>query len=284
VLRGRDERGQGTLHGRFKLAVDIGLGLVDFLDDGALAVRLLLRLRGRQRIGLVCTLGTPGHVVPVAERVHVEDVDVGRHDQQVSGERGEHVPRVHVHERGEEVETEGGSQRDDDDTRTGGREERLEERPDSVTHIEVHRGLSGEGAHDEVHGQDDDVELDDTKDNKGRDIRVFGTVMFFLPSASHPDRGTALSAILPFWTITQSQDELQQKERQVEVFQNGIDDGSSPITEGESSVVVRSARVSDQVHDDSSGKPIRRWMRRLARSSSGTGGRAQWTYREQTRS
>ena len=63
--------------------------------------------------------------MPVGEGVDVENVDVGRHDEQVLRERGEHVPWIHVQERGDVVETKGSRKRDDDNTDSAGREERI---------------------------------------------------------------------------------------------------------------------------------------------------------------
>lgn len=68
---------EGTFHSSLKLAIDICLGLVDFLNDGIFATFVLGRLGRRQSIGLVRSLGTPGDIMPVAERIDVENIDVG---------------------------------------------------------------------------------------------------------------------------------------------------------------------------------------------------------------
>ncbi len=48
----------------------------------------------REFLGLVVTLRTPGDIVSVAKGVNVEDVDIGRREEGVLDEAGEHVPWV----------------------------------------------------------------------------------------------------------------------------------------------------------------------------------------------
>ena len=52
----------------------------------------------------VVALGAPGDVVRVAEGVHLQRADVRRQQGEVLRRRGEHVPRVQVQERHEEVQ------------------------------------------------------------------------------------------------------------------------------------------------------------------------------------
>lgn len=65
--------------------------------------------------------------MPIAEGIHVEDVDVGGHDQHVLRERGEHMPGVQIEERSHEVEPKGGCQGNQNDPRRLRGEKRLEE-------------------------------------------------------------------------------------------------------------------------------------------------------------
>lgn len=118
MLNGSNVRGQRALDGSLKLTVNIGLRFINFLYDGVFRAFILGGLGRGQRISLVGTLGTPRHIVPVAEGIDVEDVDVRGLQDHVGGERGEHVPRVGVHEGGDKVKTEGGSQGNDNDTST----------------------------------------------------------------------------------------------------------------------------------------------------------------------
>lgn len=76
-------RRQGTLYRRLKLAVDIRLRLIHFLDELLLAAVFLLRLCGWQSFGLIGSLRTPGDIMPVAEGIHHQDVDRGRHTEEV---------------------------------------------------------------------------------------------------------------------------------------------------------------------------------------------------------
>lgn len=91
------KRRQRSLDRRLELAVNIRLRLVDFLDEVGLGV-ILLRLSFGQCLALVGSFGSPRDVVPVAERVHHQNVDRARHSTEVGPGRGEHVPGVHVQE------------------------------------------------------------------------------------------------------------------------------------------------------------------------------------------
>ena len=120
-------RRQRPLDRDFKLLVNVGLRFVGLFDHCYFAVACFGGIRRRQGIGLVGALGTPRYVVPVGKGVDVEDVDVRGLDEQVGWERGEHVPRVEVHERGDKVQAVGGCQSDDDDTRGCGVEKGAQE-------------------------------------------------------------------------------------------------------------------------------------------------------------
>ena len=74
-LLGRMIRRQCPLDRLFELTVDVGLGFVRFLDDGGLT---FFGGGGRREgVGLVSTLRSPRHIVPIAKSVDVQDVDVG---------------------------------------------------------------------------------------------------------------------------------------------------------------------------------------------------------------
>lgn len=57
--------------------------------------------------------------MPVAEGVDHEDVDGGGHAEEIRPGGGEHVPRVHVEEAGDEVDAVGGDEGDEDDAAGG---------------------------------------------------------------------------------------------------------------------------------------------------------------------
>lgn len=234
MLNGSNKGCQGALDGRLELTVDIGLRFIDFLNDCILAAFVLGGLGRGQRISLVRTLGTPRHIVPVAEGIDVEDVDVGGLQDHVGRERGEHVPRVGVHERGDKVQTERGSQGDDNDTGTRRREERLEELSNAFVGYEIHRCASSKGANHQVQRIHDNVHLDDAEDDKGCQVGELGTL----------------------GAITESEDELKQQEAEVDVLDDSVDDGSGIITEGERPFVVAIGGSTDQVNNDSGGQPV----------------------------
>ena len=108
-FHGGDVRRQGPFHGQLELRIDVGLGLVEFFDDcGAAGVGDAVGDCRGEGVGLVGAFGAPGDVVPIAEGIHVENVDITAHQQEVGWEGGEHVPGVEVDEGGDEVETECG--------------------------------------------------------------------------------------------------------------------------------------------------------------------------------
>ena len=274
-------RRQGTFHRERELAVDVGLRLVGLYDDGHLAVGGLGGRRRRQRIGLVRALGPPRHVVPVAEGVDVENVDVRGHDQQILREGREHVPRIEVHERGDEVQTESGRESDDD--RAGrGREQGLGEGGGGGG-VEVLRLRAREGPYDEIHRQHDDVELDEGKDDKGYEVGVPRSGVAKGPESvvaclrSRPARrkpiGCRHAAFvvaeagegrkdkrayrmdLPLGPVTEREDELHDDKGEIEVLEHGVDDGRGLGAEREGRLTVVVGRRPDEIHDDRRRQP-----------------------------
>ena len=237
------------------MAVDIRLWLVDFLNDRAFAVIFLGGLCRWKCIRLVRTLGTPRHVVPVAERVHHENVDKSRHDQQVRRERREHVPRVAVHERRDEVETKGGSKRDDNDTGACASEEGREKLANSLVSRKI-ESVSRERTDDQVHGLDEDVELNDGEENEGCEVRVFGSANRLAQSDEKRKKRTNI----PLWTITQSQDELQKQETEVHVLDDGVDNRSRRIAEWPPCLTAVFWGVANKIDDDGGSEPVRSYV------------------------
>ena len=74
----------------------------------------------------------------------------------------------------------------------------------------------GEGVYDEVDGVDDDVELDNAEEDEGGDV-------------------TPLAAL---GSVTEREDELEQDEGEVEVLDDGVNDGRSGIAEWPAPLVV----------------------------------------------
>lgn len=227
VFLGSHVWSQSTLDGLFELRVNVSLWQIDFLDDCGFSICPLLRSRRWKRIGLVRSLGTPGNIVPVGECVNHQDVDVRGHHQQVLKERGEHVPWIEVEERGHKVQTKGGCKCDDNDTRSGRSEEGFDEVCRSS--IGVESWASGESVHDQVEGVHNNVELNQGVNTEGGDVR---------PSAT-------------LGSVTKSEDELQQEECQVDVFDNSVDIWCHRVAEGKSSLIVAVTRHTDQIDDDS---------------------------------
>src|SRR5699024_2745398 len=79
------------------------------------------------------------------------------------------------------------------------------------------------------------IDLDDTEDNEGSQVRILGSL----------------------GTVTQGEDELQQQETKVAVFDDCVDNGSRGGTKGETLVTVAIARGTDQIHNDRRCKPVR---------------------------
>lgn len=175
VLFGFLKRRQRALDGCLKLTVNVGLRLIDFLDEIGLGI-ILLGLSLWQCLTLVRSLGTPRNVMPVAEGVHHEDIDRAGHTTKVSPRGGEHVPRIHIKEASNEVDTIGRDQGNQDDTGTGRTEERRQEFADALTQIKVQRA-SSESIGDQVERQYEDVTLDDTEVNERKGISQTRTIL-----------------------------------------------------------------------------------------------------------
>ena len=88
---------------------------------------------------------------------------------------------------------------------------------------------------DQVERVDDDVELDQCIHCKGNDVRPSATLR----------------------SVSESQDELQEEERQVDVLDNCVQDWCDRVAEWECSLVVGRARSTDKVNDDSRSQVVR---------------------------
>ena len=113
--------------------------------------------------------------MPVAEGVDVQDVHVRRHDEEVLREGCEHVPRIQIHERCHKVESEGRCKSEEDDSGTTRGKETAGKFSCSV--LEIYRcrfAPRQEGGDDEIHCQDDEIELDKAKDDERSYICPFG--------------------------------------------------------------------------------------------------------------
>ena len=183
--------------------------------------------------------------MPVAEGVDHQNVDVARHTEEVLRERGEHVPWVEVEEGGDKVETERRCQGNQDDTWSAAGEEAREEFVDAFARFDVGGVVASEGVYNQIEGLDDDVELNQAENAEGDDVT---------PSAA-------------LRSITQGQNELQQQERQVGVFEDRVEDRSDIVSKGERMVVVRAGRLADQVHNDDRCKIVRRCQTMLANAT-----------------
>jgi len=129
-------RRQRSLDGRLELAVNVGLRLVDFLDEVGLGI-VLLCLSFGQSLTLVGSLGSPRDIMPVAESVHHQNVYRARHSTEVGPGRSEHMPGIHVQEARHEVDAVGRHQRDQDDTGSRRTEKGTQERAHALAHIEI---------------------------------------------------------------------------------------------------------------------------------------------------
>lgn len=219
-------RCQRTLHGSLESRIDVGLWLVGFVDDLGFSAIASLGLGCGKNIGLVGSLGTPRNIVPIAEGIDVEDVGIRRGDEQVLWERVEQVPWIEVKEGGDDVETKGSSQGNQNDTtRT------LEEVPEELSSAACIQLERLEGLHDEVDGQDDDIELDDGEEDERGDISVFRTLR----------------------SVTESQNELYHDKTEVYVLQDDVNDRSSRTERPRGLVWI--GWSAGKTHDDESSKP-----------------------------
>lgn len=92
----------GAEDGKFSLVLRIEIRVISGNSDIDLATRL--GDSGWQFLWLVVTLCTPRDIVSVAKGVDVENIDVGRSEEEVLEETREHVPRVEEQEGDDKVE------------------------------------------------------------------------------------------------------------------------------------------------------------------------------------
>lgn len=60
---------------------------------------------------------------------------------------------------------------------------------------------------------------------------------------------------LPFWPITQGQDELQEEECQVDILQNCVENSSSRIAKRKRSLPISLSGSTDEIHDNAGREP-----------------------------
>ncbi|KAI6752785.1 hypothetical protein HG530_013537 [Fusarium avenaceum] len=92
-----------------------------------------------------------------------------------------------------------------------------------------------ESTNDQVGGENQDVALNETKDHERCDVGKLGTL----------------------GSVTQSENELEHNEGQVEVLKQGVDNRSTRVTERPSVTTRCSVRSTHEIHDDGSCKPVR---------------------------
>ena len=108
--------------------------------------------------------------MPVTESVNHQNVDRAGHSGEVGPRRSEHVVGVHVEETGNEVDTVCRNQGDQNDTGTGGAEERLQEMSDALTHIEI-QSTTHEGVGDQVERVNHSVSLNNREIDEGQSVK-----------------------------------------------------------------------------------------------------------------
>lgn len=74
---------------------------------------------------------------------------------------------------------------------------------------------------DEIEGQDENVDLNDTKDEECHDIRFFRTVI----KLGYASKRFRTGFYVPLWTVAQSKDELQYDESEINVLQQVVNNG-----------------------------------------------------------
>ena len=80
------------------------------------------------------------------------------------------MPRIQIHERGNEVEAKRGRESYNDNPRACRGEKRLEEFVCAITQVDVCGMFICEGPNHQVKGQDDEVKLNDAKNPERNDI------------------------------------------------------------------------------------------------------------------
>ena len=113
--------------------------------------------------------------MPIAEGVDHQNVDRAGHAGKVGPRGGEHVPGIHIHETGKEVDAVSGNQSDEDDTSSRRAEEGLQEITNTLVEGEI-KGTSSESVLDKVEGQNNDVGLDDTEVDERERVRQTRTM------------------------------------------------------------------------------------------------------------
>lgn len=98
-------RCHGSRNDRLERLIDIVLVSFNFLYSTRLGVLVLLGVDCWQGISFVRSFCSPTDIVQVAKSVDVENVDERRSNQHVLGERGDHVPRISVQNRGDQIDT-----------------------------------------------------------------------------------------------------------------------------------------------------------------------------------
>ena len=68
---------------------------------------------------------------------------------------------------------------------------------------------------------------------------------------------TEVSESIPFWSVAQGQNKLQEKKSEIEIFQDGIENRSDSVAKWESSVSISGTWTPDKIHDNRSSKPER---------------------------
>lgn len=168
--------------------VDVEL-LRRHLELDRVAARPGPRRRPEVRVDDVVALGAPGDVVRVAEGVHLEHADVGRQQHKVLRRRREHVPRIEVEERHEEVEPDR-------------RRQRHEERREGVAADHELRVLGRELLDDDPERGEDGVDHDDTVSDHAVEVELAGALR----------------------TVAHAQDELGTDQQDAAVSQDHEDD------------------------------------------------------------
>ena len=167
------------------------------------------------------------------------------------------MPRVQIHERCHKVESEGRGKSEEDNSGTTPREEAAGKFSCSV--LEIYRRRFAprqEGGDDEIHCQDDEIELDKAEDDEGGYICPFRAG---LRSAESCCGGQGMC--IPFGSITQCKNELEKYECQIQVFQSSIKAWCDSIPERPGTPWIDGLiRCSDQVHDNRRRKPISRYL------------------------
>lgn len=166
------------MHSSLELRVNVLLLPLNLLNHDFLVGCVLDNMsRGQGLVG-VGALGSPRNIMPVVEGVDHQNIDVRRLQNQIDGERMEHVPGIQVEEGSHKVETVNSDEGEHNDTRHAVEEEAPEECISRVggylvAEIRVERSIH------KIEGQDEDVELDNAEDVKRHGVcisRALGSI------------------------------------------------------------------------------------------------------------